>query len=154
LKEADDERLAALVKPFLEQDGCDVTQGPALARVVALLKERASTVVELADAAVYFYRAIDPSEELLAQHLTAELVPVVAELRERFVSIDWERARINETIKAIVAEHKLKLPKIAMPLRVLATGTAQTPSIDATLELIGKHEVLARMQRHLPRPGL
>jgi glutamyl-tRNA synthetase len=121
---------------------------------VALLKERASTLVELADAAVYFYRPVDPTEELLAKHLEAEVVPVMAELRQRFAAIDWERAKINETIKSLVAEHKLKLPKIAMPLRVMVAGTAQTPSIDATLELIGKPEVVSRMDRHLPRPGL
>jgi glutamyl-tRNA synthetase len=154
LKEADDARLAELATPFLEQDGCGVASGPPLQRVVALLKERASTVVELADAAVYFYRAVDPTEELLAQHLSAELVPAMAQLRERFASIDWERPKINDTIKAIVAEHKLKLPKIAMPLRVMVAGTPHTPSIDATLELIGKDAVLARIDRHLPRPGL
>jgi glutamyl-tRNA synthetase len=48
-----------------------------------------------------------------------------------------------------VAAHKLKLPKIAMPLRVMVTGEAQTPSIDATLELIGRDEVLARMEKQL-----
>jgi len=154
LKECGDRRLAELVAPFLARDGCDVTSGPPLPRVVALLKERASTLVELADAAVYFYRPVDPTEELLAKHLDAELVPVMAELRQRFAAIDWERLKINETIKSLVAEHKLKLPKIAMPLRVMVAGTAQTPSIDATLELIGKDEVLARLDRHLPRPGL
>jgi glutamyl-tRNA synthetase len=154
LKECDDARLAKLVAPFLAQDGCDVASGPPLPRVVALLKERASTLVELADAAVYFYRPVDPTEELLSKHLDAEVVPVMAELRQRFAAIDWERSKINDTIKGLVAEHKLKLPKIAMPLRVMVAGTAQTPSIDATLELIGKAEVVARLDRHLPRPGL
>jgi len=41
------------------------------------------------------------------------------------------------------------MPKIAMPLRVMVSGSAQTPSIDATLELIGRDEVIARMQRAL-----
>ena len=40
------------------------------------------------------------------------------------------------------------MPKIAMPLRVMVTGTTQTPSIDATLELIGRGAVLARMRRY------
>ena len=154
LKECEEARLADLVAPFLEHDGCDVASGPPLPRVVALLKERASTLVELADAAVYFYRPVDPTEELLAKHLEAEVVPVMAELRQRFAAIEWERSKINETIKSVVADHKLKLPKIAMPLRVMVAGTAQTPSIDATLELIGKPEVVSRMDRHLPRPGL
>ena len=52
------------------------------------------------------------------------------------------------------AEHNLKMPKVAMPLRVMVTGEPQTPPIDATLELIGRTEVIARMDRELPNfPG-
>ena len=149
LKEADNERLAALARPFLEADGCDVEKGPALGAVVALLKERVSTVEELADAAVYFYRALEPSEELKRAHYSAEIRPALEQLRERLADIEWSRQRINETVKAVVAEHKLKLPKLAMPLRVMVSGEPQTPSIDATLELVGRDAVLARMDRQL-----
>ena len=154
LKEADDARLAELTKPFLVRDGCEVDAGPPLERVVAVLKERASTIEELADAAVYFYRQVHPPEELLAQHLTADVVPVMRDLRDRFAAIEWNRAKINETIKALVTDFKLKLPKVAMPLRVMVSGTTQTPSIDATLELIGREQVLARMDWHLPKPAM
>jgi glutamyl-tRNA synthetase len=54
-------------------------------------------------------------------------------------------------VKQVVAEFKLKLPKLAMPLRVMVTGTAQTPSIDAVLELIGREEVVRRMDDALAR---
>jgi glutamyl-tRNA synthetase len=152
IKEADDARLAELTKPFLVADGCNLDSGPDLKRVAALLKERASTIKELADSAVYFYRAIEAPDDLKRQHLTVDIRPALGDLRQRFAGIDWDRAKINENIKAIVAEHKLKLPKIAMPLRVMATGTTHTPSIDATLELIGKAEVLARMDKALETP--
>ena len=59
------------------------------------------------------------------------------------------KGAINEAIKSVIASHKLKMPKIAMPLRVMVTGGTQTPSIDATLELVGRDEVLARMERQL-----
>src|SRR5215218_2620326 len=72
IKEADEGRLAELTKPFLIADGVEVASGPPLEKVVALLKERASTLRELADAAVYFYRRIEPAEDLKTQHLTAE----------------------------------------------------------------------------------
>jgi glutamyl-tRNA synthetase len=149
LKGADDARLAALAGPFLLRDGCDTGKGPALAKVVALLKERANTIEELADAAVYFYRPLEPSEELRKQHYTVEIKPALAELRDRLAKIEWKRESISEALKAVVASRKLKLPQIAMPLRVMVTGEAQTPSIDATLELIGRDEVLARMERQL-----
>ncbi|MDP2239489.1 MAG: glutamate--tRNA ligase [Burkholderiales bacterium] len=149
LKEADDARLAQLMTPFLESDGCDVKNGPPPAAVAALLKERVNTVKQLADAAVYFYRALEPSDELKQQHYTAGIKPALADLRERLAGIDWQRGKINEVLKSVVAEHKLKLPKIAMPLRVMVTGEAQTPSIDATLELIGRDQVLARLDLQL-----
>ena len=149
LKAADDARLAGLVEPFLLKDDCDPASGAPLAKVVALLKERVSTLEELADAAVYFYRALEPSAELKRQHYARAAKPALAALRERFSKIDWNRERISAEIKAVLAEHKLKMPQLAMPLRVMVSGGPQTPSIDATLELIGKAEVVRRMGREL-----
>ncbi len=149
MKEADNERLATLTLPFLQQRDCAVAQGAPLANVVALLKERVSTLVELADAAVYFYRPVEAPKVLQQQHYVADIKPALVDLQARLAGIAWNRATINEAVKAVVAEHKLKMPKLAMPLRVMVTGEAQTPSIDATLELIGRAQVLARMGRQL-----
>src|SRR5262245_41816196 len=101
LKAADDKRLAVLAAPFLAKRGCDPKQGPALERVVALLKERVNTVVELADAAVYFYRTLEPSEALRKQHYSADVRPALVDLLSRFGKIEWLRERIGETIKAV-----------------------------------------------------
>jgi len=149
MKESDNTRLAELAKPFLARDACDVESGAPLADVVALIKERVSTIEQLADAAVYFYRELEPSAELKQQHYAGEIKPALAALRERLAQIEWAREKINETVKGVVAEFKLKMPKLAMPLRVMVTGQAQTPSIDATLELIGRQQVLERMAKQL-----
>jgi len=149
MKKADDARLAELAAPFLAADGCDTSKGPPLAAVVALLKERASTLKDLAVAAVYFYRPLDAQDDLKKQHYLPEVKPAVSELAEKFSGIEWSRVSINEAIKSVIASHKLKMPKIAMPLRVMVSGSAQTPSIDATLELIGRDEVVTRMRRGL-----
>jgi glutamyl-tRNA synthetase len=151
MKKASDERLAELAAPFLAADGCDISKGPPLARVVALLKERVSTLKELADAAVYFYRPLEAHEDLKKQHYAPEVKPALSELASRFSAIEWNKSAINEAIKSVIASHKLKMPRVAMPLRVMISGSAQTPSIDATLELIGRDEVVARMGRELPR---
>jgi glutamyl-tRNA synthetase len=154
LKQAGDARLAQLVAPFLAADGCDMSRGPDLTRVVGLLKERVSTLKELAGAAVYFYRPLDAHEDLKKQHYLAEVKPALDELAARFSTIEWNKGAINDAIKSVIASHKLKMPKVAMPLRVMISGSAQTPSIDATLDLIGREEVLARMGRELTRfPG-
>jgi glutamyl-tRNA synthetase len=152
IKETPDARLAELARPFLVGEGCDVENGPSLERVVALLKERASTLKELARAAVYFYHQVEPPPALREQHVTGEVSPALAELRQRFADIDWTRQAINDAIKSVVGAHKMKLAKLAMPLRVLVTGTTHTPSIDATLELIGREAVLERLAKH-PGPG-
>jgi len=149
LKAADDARLARLVEPFLVKDECDPGQGAPLEKVVALLKERVNTVQELADAAVYFYRALEPSEDLKRQHYSKAARPALAALRDRFERTEWSREKIGAEIKAVLGEHKLKMPQLAMPLRVMVSGEPQTPSIDATLELIGRDEVLSRMEKQL-----
>ena len=151
LKIADNARLAELTTPFLLRDGGNLVHGPALTEVVQLLKDRVNTLVELADAATIFYRYIEPSAEQLAQHLSPEAVPALTTLTNNFMLIDWKRQSIQETLKTVVADSGLKMPKIAMPLRVLVTGVTQTPSIDATLELLGREKVVGRLQRQLAK---
>ncbi len=149
LKEADDHRLAALMTPFLERDDCKMTGGPSPERVAALLKERVNTVEELADAAVYFYRRIEPADALRQQHYSADVKPALVAFRARLETVEWRREAIGAALKTVLADHQLKMPKFAMPLRVMVTGGPQSPSIDATLELMGRDEVLARMAQEL-----
>ncbi len=151
MRGADDDRLAELVRPFLATDGCDTRVGPALPTVVALLKERVHTIEELADAAVYFYRRLEASEALRTQFYTADIRAPLEQLRDKLRTIAWTREEINATLKSLVAEHKLKMPKIAMPLRVMVTGEPQSPSIDAVLALLGRDEVVHRMDAQLAR---
>lgn len=151
LKAADNNRLATLVRPFMEQQIGPLASTPSLPDVVGLLKERVSTLVELADAAHLFYRYIEPTAELLEQHLTAETLPALQQLVELFTQIEWTREAINAAIKTVVADSGLKMPKIAMPLRVIVAGVTQTPSIDATLALIGQTTVTQRLQLQLAK---
>jgi glutamyl-tRNA synthetase len=150
LKIADDARLADLTSPFLQRIGCDPARGPELARVVALLKERVSTLEELAAAAAYFYKVLPAAEALRRQYYTADVREPLTVLRQRLETVQWTRQEINAQVKAVVAEHKLKLPRLAMPLRVMVTGEPQSPSIDAVLELLGRDEVLHRIDAQLP----
>jgi glutamyl-tRNA synthetase len=154
LKTADDARLAELLKPFLAAGGCDVSKGPEASRVVALVKERVGTLQEMASAAAYFYREIEPTEALRREHFVPEMLGPLAELGNRLRAIPWTREAINGTVKGVLGDFKLKMPKLAMPLRVMVTGVPQTPSIDAVLELLGRDAVLARMDAELDRyPG-
>ncbi len=149
IKATDDARLAELVRPFLLRNGGTLDGGPDLSAVCALVKERAATIEELADAATLFYRVLHPTPELLAQHLTSEVRPALADLVVRLEALAWERSTISAAFKETLAAHGLKMPKLAMPVRVLVTGEPQTPAIDATLELIGREKVLDRLKAAL-----
>jgi len=141
--------LAKLATPFLERDNCDISNGPDLLKIVNLLKERVDTTEELADAAVYFFRPLEPSSSLKAQHFNLEVKPVLNNLIEKFTTIEWNHETIHNEIKSTAIEHGIKLPKLAMPLRVMVTGEAQTPSIAEVLELLGREETLKRMNNRL-----
>ena len=151
IKQADDSRLAALARPFLERDGCDLSRGPKLEAVIALLKDRADTIVKLADQAVYFYRVLHPADELRTQHYVAEIRPAMKQLRDKLATATWERQALNAVLKEVLAANSLKMPRLAIPLRVMLTGETHTPSIDAVLELMGQAEVLQRMDAELDR---
>ena len=149
LKQADNTRLAGLVRPRLEARGVTISTAPDLEAVIALYKERVATLNELADAAEVFYIELHPAQQLLDVHLSAEAMPALRELVERFKEITWETAAVNAAIKEMVGKHGLKMPKLAMPLRVMLTGQTQTPSVDAVVTLFPREIVLARMARHL-----
>lgn len=149
LKEADNTRLAELVIPFLEKDGCHVAGGLNLELIAGLLKERVNTIEELADAAVYFYRPLEPTDELKTQYFNTETKPILMDLIEKFNHIEWTRESIHQEIKAAARNHDVKFPKIAMPLRIMVTGEIHTPSIDVVLELLGQEESLKRMNNQL-----
>src|SRR4051812_1089192 len=146
LKEAPDARLALLVEPELRKRGAQAAGGPPLERVVALLKDRASTVPQLADEAMLFYALeVDPG----TPDWGLEASKALRMLKAKLTTVPWERAAISEAIKEAVKSNGLKMPQLAMPLRRLVTGRTQTPSIDAVLELIGRETVLMRLSRHL-----
>jgi glutamyl-tRNA synthetase len=147
LKSVDDGRLAELVRPLLAvRDAAPGPDSPDLKAVVALLKSRANQIPEIADAAVYFYRTLHPSEELKAQHLTAAVMPVLKALAERLATVEWTVADIGALLKAVAADHGLKMGQVGIPVRVAVCGTAQTPSLDATLHLLGRDTVITRLQ--------
>ncbi len=92
-----------------------------------------------------FYVEVSPSPDLLAQHLADDARPALADFTAAIAGVDWEVPAINALIKETVARHGLKMPKLAMPLRVLLTGQAQTPSVDAVIVLTGRRKVLEKL---------
>jgi glutamyl-tRNA synthetase len=137
--------LGELLRPRLEASGLEVDGGPDVARVADLLRERGLTLNEIADAAHYFYAAPTPSAELLAQHVTEDALQALISLKIQLQTIDWNTENIGALIRETATAHGLKMPRLAMPLRVLVCGTTSTPSIDAVLAVLGRERVLERL---------
>lgn len=145
LKHCDDEKLAELVMPRVTARGGD-PQRTDLVAVVKLLKDRAETLEQLADAAMLFCGTFTPaSDELRAQHLTEPARQLLGDFAQQAEALAWNRVEIAALIKSLLAAHGLKMPQLAIPLRVAVAGTTQTPAIDAVLEILGKQTVLERI---------
>ena len=137
--------LAAKVKARLVARGVATDNGPDLEKAVVLYVDRSNTLNVLADAVEIFYVEVSPSPDLLAQHLADDARPALADFATAIAGVDWEVPAINALIKETVARHGLKMPKLAMPLRVILTGQAQTPSVDAVIVLTGRRKVLEKL---------
>ncbi|MBR5999836.1 MAG: glutamate--tRNA ligase, partial [Oxalobacter sp.] len=146
IREADNARLEALVKPQLDQLGVDLTTGPALVDVIGVMKDRASTVNELAQSCLIFYGKPDPDPEVLKEHLTDASREALKEYAANIETIDWNRDALKAMMKGILKQRKMKMPQVAMPLRLLLTGELHTPSIDAVVCLFGRETVLSRLK--------
>ena len=149
IKQADNERLAALARPCMAALGAEFEGGPDLPAALGLMKERASTVNELAESAMLFYRTPQPDPALLAEHLSEAVRPALAALAARCTTVEWTRETLAPMIKEVLAAHALKMPQLAMPLRLVLTGQLQTPAIDAVLALFGRAAVLSRIKKYL-----
>ena len=149
IKLADITRLDGLVRKHLADRGVEVSDAPKLEAVIALYKERVATLLELADEAEVFYIEIHPAQDLLDTHLLPEVLPALRELAVRFADVAWEAPALAVLIKELLAKHNLKMPKLAMPLRVMLVGQTHTPSVDAVLALFPRETVLARMRNYL-----
>jgi glutamyl-tRNA synthetase len=149
IKQADNARLAGLVSQHLAKRNVEVSATPQLEAVIALYKERVATLLELADEAAVFYTDIQPAQELLDTHLTPDVLPALQELAAGLGDVAWEAPAIAAFIKTLLAKHNLKMPKLAMPLRVTLVGKTHTPSVDAVLALFTKSSVIERLQRYI-----
>ena len=147
IKQIDEARLAKLVDTQLKSRGIDAGQLEHLQRLCVLFKDRCATTVELADWIGMYFVDVQASAEDRAAHVTDAVRPALETLCGKLVSVEWSRAAIAAAIKETLATHGLKMPVLAHAARVLVCGRAQTPSLDAVLELFTRETVLLRLQR-------
>ena len=148
IKASSNEDLLACVLPILAARGIavDASDSERLAHICALLKDRCDTTVALADWVATFYAPVSPSAEDMATHVTEAIRPAIADLVDAFANIEWHKEAISATFKSVLQAHALKMPQLAMPVRVLVMGTPNTPSVDAMLALHTQKNVLERLR--------
>ena len=126
-----------------------MTATPVLSSIVSLYKERTVTLNALADATEVFYIEPVVAPELLAAQLTPDVMPAMREFVMQLQSISWEAVAISGLIKEILIKHSIKMPKLAMPLRMMLTGQTQTPSLDSLITLFPRNMALTRITRYV-----
>ena len=150
MKASDAASLESELEKRIRKGGGRIESGPPLVAAIGLLKDRSETLAVLADELMMFYGDVHPGAELLAAHLTAEVRPALNDLRAELEQIDdWRGEALAGVIKATLDRHKLKMPRLAIPLRVLVFGRTQTPDLSAVLALAGKSRVISRLKQYL-----
>ena len=146
MKAMEDSALAKLVAEQLTKRRTRHLDLAPLQAFCALFKDRCDTTVALANWAAVFYTDVHPSAADLAQHVTDAVKPALAMLSEKLSACAWDKANIGAAIKEVLAANGLKMPQLAMPVRVLVAGNAHTPSLDAVLELFNREKIIERLK--------
>ena len=146
LKALPNDALAAHVVARFAERGMALTADAQLERMCALFKDRCATTVELCDWLAMYFAAITPSAEDLSTHVTEAVKPALQSLCQRLADTEWVKPAISAAIKEVITAHGIKMPTLAHAVRVLVCGRAQTPSIDAVLELFPREVVLDRLR--------
>ncbi len=144
-------RIAHLLSPHMGDLDIDPTEGPDLVEVVAAQQERASTLVEMAQISAFFYKDFDEYDPAAAKaHLRPVAETPLRQLQQALTSLEtWQAEAIHQVIHDVAAALDLKMGKVGMPLRVAVAGCAASPSIDITLQLLGREKTLRRIEKAL-----
>lgn len=151
LKEEDASRVAQLLSVHLGNLGIDPSKGPNLEDVVIAQRERAQTLIELAEVSQFYYRDFEEFDEKMAKK---QLRPVAAEVLKTAQADlnaleNWDIEAIHDVIHGVAEKLEVKMGKVGTPLRVAVTGGAPSPSLDLTVYLVGKEACNRRIDKAL-----
>jgi glutamyl-tRNA synthetase len=153
LKDSDPGRIAHLLSSHLGDRDIDPSAGPDLVAVVEAQRERASTLVELADISTFYYRDFETIDEQAAKKAFKPGADAALDAaRVKLAALpQWERAAIHGAVEAAVNELGVGFGKVALPLRTAVTGGAPSPDLDLTLFLIGRAATIRRIDKAIER---
>lgn len=148
IKNAVPSRTGGLLAERLKARGIDLSVGPDVERVADALRDRAKTMVEMTDGAVYFYQEPEGyDEKAVKKQFKGDAATVLEKLAERLSALaDWDAEPLHKSIAEHAEAMELKMGKVGMPLRVALTGSTSSPDIGITLELIGRERSIHRIE--------
>ena len=149
IKTGDPQRLAGLLLPFLAEQGIDPqTGGPDPATVVKTLQERARTMIEMAEGALFYYRApVSYDEVALAKFDKEHLCAVYGAVAEKLAaSSAVTAAEFDALFKELCTEKRWKMPQVGQPVRIALSGGTHAPGIGEIIVTLGIEETLQRIE--------
>ncbi|MEL7535586.1 MAG: glutamate--tRNA ligase [Pseudomonadota bacterium] len=143
---------ALLVAPLAEQYAAaniDTSNGPALTAVIEAYRERATTLHEMALATRYCFMDFEEFDPGSAKkHLRPVALEALQRVRSKLANVDpWGPDGVSAAVHGAAEELGLGMGKVGQPVRVAVTGASMSPSLDVTLDLVGKERALARLDR-------
>ena len=143
------DRISEAIEPFLKKLIQTSVDSNLLKKSIEIHRERASHLTSLAKDMVYMFEYQKPSLEDFEKHINDEAFRLIKSFRASLINIDWIKEAIHNVMTEVVTSHAVKYPKLAMPLRILLTGTSQSPSIDGVITALGRDETLKRLNLYL-----
>jgi glutamyl-tRNA synthetase len=152
---SDPAHVARYLSVHLGKLGIDPAPAPDLVDVVMAQRERAHTLVELAEISAFYYRDFEQYEEkAAAKALKAAAVEPLTHMKQALAELpDWNREAIHAAMEGVVEQLGVGFGKVGMPLRVAVTGGAPSPDLDLTLWLVGRAACLRRIDKALAHIG-
>src|SRR5579863_2493490 len=143
--------LVPHLRAQLRRLGLDSDDQRLLEGVILAQRERAKTLKEMAQNSRFFFTdAVEIDPKAAAKHFAGGGLEMLAKVRERLGTLpEWSTAAIHGVLNDLATTLGTGLGKIAQPVRVAVTGSAVSPPIDATLELLGRERALARIDQAL-----
>jgi glutamyl-tRNA synthetase len=151
LKQEEASHVARLLSVHLGNLDIDPSEGPTLEEVVVAQRERAQTLIELAEISQFYYRDFEAFDETMAKkHLRPVAADALKAAQSALITLeDWNIEAIHHVIHTVAEELGVGMGKVATPLRVAVTGGAPSPSLDLTVYLIGKEACNRRIDKAL-----
>lgn len=151
LMKLDPVKIAEQLAFYMLEHGINIEAGPKLTDIVLLLRERSKTLVEMVENSRFFYEtAVEYDAGAMKKHIKEGTAAILDSVSTKLTALDeWKAEAIHHVVQEVVNEQGAGFPKVAQPLRIAVTGSTTSPSIDVTLDLLGRDKTLDRIRKLL-----